>query len=125
MVLWSLVMTVIIFWQIVSPSSVAIVAGFGVTALFAIYLGWRRRVGATFIAPAINWLFAWFPTMIACMIHFGALKGFFIGLLTITFGWIAIGFVEFVWLWMVAMVVRSVRGPGRIDPIVIIDPDRN
>ncbi len=28
------------------------------------------------------------------MIHFGILKGFLLGLLIITFGWIGIGFVE-------------------------------
>ena len=36
------------------------------------------------------------------MIHFGILKGFLLGLLIITFGWIGIGFVEFAWISMVA-----------------------
>jgi hypothetical protein len=59
---------------------------------------------------------------IACMIHFGILKGFLLGLLLITFGWIGIGFVEFAWLAMVALLVRAMRGSSRDDSVIIIDP---
>ena len=62
---------------------------------------------------------------IACMIHFGILKGFFLGLLVITFGWLGIGFVEFVWISMVALLVRALRGSSKDDPVVIIDPEKN
>ena len=97
--------------------------GFGVTALLGIYLGWRRRLGTVIAAPFVSWLFAWFPMEIACMIHFGILKGFFIGLLTITFGWIGIGFVEFAWLGMVALLVRAIHGSSGRDSVIIMGPD--
>jgi len=125
MVLWALAMTVILFLEVVAPSATVTFVAFGVSAVLGIYLGWRRRVGAAFIAPFVSWLFAWLPLEIACMIHFGIVKGFFVGLLTITFGWIGIGFVEFAWVWMVAMVVRSIRGSSKNEPVIIIDPDRH
>ena len=122
MVLWAIAMTVILFMEVVAPSLAVTMTGFGVSALLGIYLGWRRRLGAVVAAPFVSWLFAWFPMEIACMIHFGILKGFLIGLLVITFGWIGIGFVEFAWLAMVALLVRSLRGT-RGDPVVIFGPD--
>ena len=123
MVLWALAMTVVLFIEVVAPSSAITWLGFGVSAILGVYLGWRRRVGAVFVAPMVSWLFAWFPLEIACMIHFGILKGFFVGLLTITFGWIAIGFVEFAWLGMVALLVRAIRGSSGRDGVVILGPD--
>jgi len=122
MVLWALAMTVILFIDVVAPSSGDTATGFGVSALLGIYLGWRRRVAAAMMAPFVSWLFAWFPVVIACMIHFGLLKGFVVGLLTISFGWIGIGFVEFAWVAIVALVVRSLRGTPRDPDVVIIDP---
>jgi hypothetical protein len=125
LVLWALAMTVVLFIEVVAPSAAVTTWGFAVTAVLGIYLGWQRRLAAVMLAPFLSWLFAWFPMEVACMIHFGILKGFLVGLLTITFGWIGIGLVEFVWLGMVAMFVRAVRGgPGSPD-VVIIDPDRN
>ena len=124
MVLWATAMAVILFLAVVSSSAAVTLSGFAVTALFGAYLGWRRRIGAVVVAPFVSWLFAWFPMEIACMIHFGLLKGFLLGLLVITFGWIAIGFVEFAWLAMVALLVRAIRGPSRGDPVVIIGPER-
>src|ERR1019366_10662229 len=88
MVLWALAMTVILFIEVVAPSGGVTIIGFAISALLGVYLGWRRRVGAVVAAPFVSWLFAWFPMEIACMIHFGILKGFFIGLFTITIGWI-------------------------------------
>ena len=125
MVLWALAMTVILFIEVVAPSAQVTVTGFGVSALLGIYLGWRRRMGAIVAAPFVSWLFAWFPMEVACMIHFGILKGFFIGLFTITFGWIGIGFVEFAWLAMVALLVRAIRGTSRDDSVVLIEPDQH
>jgi hypothetical protein len=125
MVLWALSMTVILFIEVVAPSAGVTLIGFGVSALLGIYLGWRRRVGAVVAAPFVSWLFAWFPLEIACMIHFGILKGFFIGLFTITIGWIGIGFVEFVWLGMVALLVRAIRKSSENDSVIITHPDKH
>lgn len=124
MVLWALAMTVILFIEVVAPSAQVTVTGFGVSALLGIYLGWRRRMGAIIAAPFVSWFFAWFPMGVACMIHFGILKGFFIGLFTVTFGWIGIGFVEFAWLAMVALLVRAIRRTSRDDSVVLIEPDQ-
>ncbi len=123
MVVWAIAMTVILFLSIVSPSATITIIGFALTALLGIVLGWRRRFGAVIAAPFVSWFFAWFPMEIASMIHFGILKGFLLGLVIITFGWIAIGFIEFVWLAMVALLVRSLRGTPRDEPVVIIEPD--
>ena len=100
-------------------------AGIGATALFGVYLGWRRRAAAVFIAPFVSWLFAWFPLWVAAMIHEGALKGLFWGLFLVTVGWVLIGFAEFAWLGAVTFLVRSLRGPtGRGDAKVgIFGPD--
>lgn len=122
-VLWALAMTVILFMEVVDPSAWLTVSGFVITALLGALLGWRRRMGTVIAAPFIGWLFAWFPMEIACMIHFGILKGFLLGLLIITFGWVGIGFVELAWLAMVAGVVRSLRGAPSEDRVVIIDPE--
>lgn len=124
MVVWALAMTVILFMAIVAPSATVTIIGFAFTAVLGIVLGWRRRFGAVVAAPFVSWLFAWFPMEIASMIHFGVLKGFLLGLLIITFGWIGIGFIEFASLALVSLVVRSLRGAPRDEPVVIIDPER-
>src|ERR1700744_5019644 len=93
LVLWSIAMTVVLFIDVVAPSAIDTIIGFGISAALGAYFGWQRRIGAAIAAPFVNWLFAWFPMEIACMIHFGILKGFLIGLIVITFGWIGIGFV--------------------------------
>ena len=123
MMLWALAMTVVLVYEVVDPSPRVTTTGFVVTALFGVWLGWHRRVGAVLAAPLVNWLFAWFPLMIASMVHVGILKGFFTGLLLVTVGWIGIGFVEFVWLGMVTLVVRALRGHGSDPEVVIFDPD--
>jgi hypothetical protein len=124
-VLWAIAMTVVLFMEIVNPSAFVTVSGFVLTALLGGFLGWRRRMGTVVVAPFVSWMFAWFPMEIASMIHFGILKGFLLGLLIITFGWIAIGFVELAWLGMVAMLVRSIHGHSPEDRVVIIDPDKH
>ena len=121
-VIWALAMTVVLFIEIVAPSTSVTLSGFAISAILGIYLGWRRRIGAVVIAPFVSWLFAWFPMEIACMIHFGIVKGFLLGLLLITFGWIGIGFVEFAWLAVVALLVRAMRGSSREDDVIVIDP---
>jgi hypothetical protein len=124
-VLWALAMTVVLFLEVVNPSALVTVSGFVITALLGAVLGWRRRMGTVIAAPFIGWLFAWFPMEIACMIHFGILKGFLLGLLIITFGWVGIGFVELAWLAMVALVVRSLHGAPSDGRVVIIDPEKH
>jgi hypothetical protein len=124
-VLWAIAMTVVLFIEIVAPSATVTVVGFALTALLGALLGWRRRMGTVVVAPFVNWLFAWFPMEIASMIHFGILKGFLLGLVIITVGWIAIGFVEVAWLFMVAALVRSLHsGTSKDDRVIVIDPDR-
>jgi len=125
MVVWALAMTVILFLAIVNPSATVTITGFALTALLGIFLGWRRRFGAVIAAPFVSWFFAWFPMEIASMIHFGVLKGFFLGLLIITFGWIGIGLLEFASLAIVSLLVRSLRGTPRDEPVVIIDPEHH
>jgi len=124
-VLWAIAMTVVLFMEIVNPSALVTVSGFALTALLGGFLGWRRRMGTVVVAPFVSWMFAWFPMEIASMIHFGILKGFLLGLVIITFGWIAIGFVELAWLGMVAMLVRSIHGHSPEVRVVIIDPDNH
>lgn len=125
LVLWSIAMTVVLFIDIVAPSATDTVVGFGISAILGAYFGWQRRMGAVMAAPFVNWLFAWFPMEIACMIHFGILKGFLLGLIVITVGWIGIGAIEFIWISMVAAVARAIHGssgPRDGDDVVIIDP---
>jgi len=127
MMLWATAMAAVLFLveSRLANRTDTVWAGIGVTALFGIYLGWRRRGGAVFIAPFVSWLFAWFPLWVAAMIHDGALSGLFWGLFLVTVGWILIGFVEFAWLGAVTFLVRSLRGSGgRGGPnVVIFGPD--
>jgi hypothetical protein len=125
LLLWALAMAVVLFVWEASKSSAGVdhayEAGLVVTTLLGVYLGWKRRSAATFVAPLVSWMFAWFPLLVASMIHHGILKGFFIGLVTITVGWIGIGFVEFAWLSVISFLVRMVRGgPQRKEPEVTI-----
>lgn len=127
MVLWASAITVILFMVEARLGSRggALGVGFGLTAFFGIYLGWRRRSAAVFVAPIVSWLFAWFPLIIAAMVRHGFLRGLFDGLFLVTIGWIAIGFIEFAWLGVVAFFVRMLRGPGRSSgpDVVIFGPD--
>jgi len=130
MVLWAIVMAVVLFYWEVSNSSThhadAWLTGGVVTTLLGLYLGWKRRSAAAFVAPLVSWLFAWFPVLVAAMIRRGVVVGFFDGVITVTIGWIGIGFVEFAWLSIVAFLVRLVRGgPDRKEPeVLIISPDK-
>jgi len=63
MMLWATAMAAVLFLfesRLADRADTAW-AGVGVTALFGVYLGWRRRAAAVFIAPFVSWLFAWFP----------------------------------------------------------------
>jgi hypothetical protein len=127
MVVWSLAIAVVLFMleaRLGSESSVTWV-GIGVTALFGAYLGWHRRVAATFVAPIVSWLVAWFPLVVASMIRDGFFKGFFVGLFWITVGWALIAMMEFVWLFLVATFVRMLRGSSgpRDRDVIVFGPD--
>jgi hypothetical protein len=128
MVLWAVVMTVILATWEISPANDgrSVVSGLIATALFGLYLGWRRRAAAVFVAPVISWSFAWLPLWISAMVRHGFLKGLFVGLFLITVVWVVIGTVEFVSLGAVTMLVRRVRGPGPQsgnDGVIIFGPN--
>ena len=126
MVLWAIVMTAVIFLLEARYGSATTVTWFGVgaTVLLGIYLGWRRRPAAVFIAPLISWLFAWPFLWVAALIHDGFIKGLFVGLFLVTIGWIGIGLTEFVLLGLVTFVVRALRGSGTRgeSDVVIVGP---
>ena len=122
MALWAVVMAGVLVMEIVASSARVTTVGLLATAALGIWLGWRRRGGAVFVAPVVSWMVAWLPMMIAAMVHDGFFKGFFVGLALVSVGWIAIGFVEFVWLGLVTMLVRALRGRGSVNEIEIIDP---
>lgn len=127
MLLWAIVMAVVIFLLEARLGSQAGVAWVGVsaTALLGIYLGWRRRAAAVLIAPMVSWLFAWPLLWVAALIHDGFVKGLFVGLFLVTIGWIGIGLTELVWLGLVTILVRALRGSGRSgeSDVVIFGPD--
>ena len=127
LVLWAFLMAIDLFCfeaQIGNRNTVSD-AGFIITALLGIYLGWQRRSGTVFIAPLISWIIAWPPLWLATMIHEGFIKGFFKGLFLITFGWIAIGGAEFVVLLVTSTIVRTLRGKRKNTKpeVVIFGPD--
>jgi hypothetical protein len=112
MTLWAFVMAVTLFMLEARLGSRPVVwlVGVGSTALFGAYLGLRRRIAAAFIAPLVSWLVAWFPLVIAAMIHDGFFKGLVVGIFLITIGWIGIALLEFLGLFLVASLVRMLRG---------------
>ena len=122
MVLWAIVMTAVIFLLEARYGSTTTVAwiGVGATTLLGVYLGWRRRAAAVFIAPLLSWLFAWPFLWVAALIHDGFIKGLFVGLFLVTIGWIGIGLTELVLLGLVTFVVRALRGSRRGGPDVVI-----
>ena len=114
MIVWSLVMAVIlVVWELdPADDGRAVLGGLLATALLGVYLGWRRRGAAVFVAPMVSWSFAWAPLWIAAMIRHGFFKGLFVGLFLVTVGWIVIGAMEFVSLGAVTLLVRRARGAG-------------
>ena len=127
MMLWASVMAVVIFLREAQWGSGTsdVWAGVIATVLLGVYLGWRRRGAAVFIAPMVSWLFAWLPLWVAAMIHNGFFKGFFVGLFLITVGWIGIGLLEFFGLGAVTFLVRIFRGPSSSSgpDVIIFGPD--
>jgi hypothetical protein len=123
MVVWAIVMALTLFMLEARLGSRSLfwAIGIGSTAVFGAYLGLRRRTAAAFVAPLVSWLVAWFPLVIAAMIHDGSLKGLFVGAFLITIGWIGIGLLEFLWLFLVASFFRKLRGSSiREEPDVMV-----
>lgn len=121
-VMWSVGMAAAIFCvranYAVRPMELVAVIG---TVLLGAYLGWHRRTGVIFAAPFVSWLFAWVPLIIAEMIRDGIFKGFFVGVLLATVGWIAIGFAEFCALVVVAVPFRLVRGWVHHESVITVE----
>ena len=115
MTIWSIVMAVVIFMVEASHGAHhdALWVGFGATALFGIYLGLRRRVAAAFVAPLVSWTIAWIPLWVAAMVRDGFFKGLIVGLFWVTIGWVMIGGIEFVTLFIVGGFVRLFRGSSK------------
>ena len=115
MTLWAIAMAVTLFMFEARLGSRAAfwLLGIGSTALFGAYLGLRRRMAAAFVAPLVSWLVAWFPLVIAAMIHDGFFKGLVVGIFLITIGWIGIALLEFLGLFVVASLFRMLRGSSK------------
>jgi hypothetical protein len=115
MIVWSIVMAVVIFMVEASHGAHhdALWVGFGATALFGFYLGLRRRLAAAFVAPLVSWSFAWIPLWIAAMIRDGFFKGLVVGLFWVTVGWVMIGGIEFITIFVVGSFIRIFRGSAR------------
>jgi len=107
---WAALMTVfMVLFEVSSKHRGAYGLGaFIATALLGVLLGYRRRVGSVFFAPVIHWFIAWIPLWVAMMAHHGFLRGFFRGLVVITFGWAAIASVEITVILLFAVITRSV-----------------
>ena len=122
MVVWSVAVAVGIFAERAKTDRatfelIAVVATF----LFAAWAGWSRRLGALFFAPIVCWMFAWAPLVVGEMIRVGVVKGFFLGLLMATFGWILFGFIEFVALYAIAVPFRILSGFVHHEPKITIE----
>lgn len=129
MIIWSIVMAAVLFIAEAHHGAHRgdYWIGFGVTALFGVYLGLRRRVAASFVAPFVSWMVAWVPLWIAAMIRDGFLRGLAAGLFWITIGWIFIGILEFVTLFVIGSFVRLLRGSSGTRPgdVMIFGPGGN
>jgi hypothetical protein len=129
MVVWSLLMAADLFMIILLGRKVGTqnlfgLIGFGICVLFGFFLGWQRRSAALFAAPMVSWFFGWFPVLVASMIHWGVIKGFLLGMLFDTFGWVLIAFSEIVLLGAGALVARLFRGGSKdVDVIINVSKD--
>jgi hypothetical protein len=129
MIVWAIVMAVVLFIAEAHHGTHHgdYWIGFGATALFAIYLGLRRRVAAAFVAPFVSWTVAWLPLWIAAMIRDGFFKGLAVGLFWVTIGWLFIGTLEFVTLFVIGSFVRLLRGSSGARPenVIVFGPGGN
>jgi hypothetical protein len=70
---------------------------------------------------------AWVPLWIAAMVRDGFFKGLAVGLFWITIGWIFIGALEFVTLFVIGSFVRLLRGSSGARPgdVIVFGPGAN
>ncbi len=122
LVLWAIAMAVVLVVGVVAPSGGDVLSGFAASALLGAYLGAKRRVGTVLIAPVVSWLFAAFPLVVASMVHSGVVKGFFLGVLYVTVGWVGVALGEVLFVGFVALVVRALSGGRRDRPEVYFRP---
>lgn len=123
LVLWAIAMAVVLVVGVVAPSTGDVLSGLAASALLGAYLGAKRRMGTVLIAPVVSWLFAALPLVVASMVHSGFFKGFFLGVLYVTVGWIGVAFSEILVVGFVALAVRVLSGGRRDRPVVYIAPD--
>ncbi len=129
MLVWALLLAGVLFYveSALGPPTGRSVAGWlglGVTVLFGLDLGWRRRGAAIFVAPLVSWFVAWPLLWIAAIVRNGVLRGFVHGLFLITVGWLVIGTIEFVVLGLGVWTARFVRRRFSHEPTtVIVGPD--
>lgn len=125
-VLWAIAMAVVLVDWEVNPATDAraVLAGVLVTALFGVYLGWRRRWPYVFVAPMVSFFFNVLPLWIAAMVRHGVVKGLFVGLFLNTVGAALVGTAEFLCLAAVTLMVRRARG-NRVDDgdVIVCGPD--
>ncbi|MBU6494831.1 MAG: hypothetical protein KGR42_00250 [Acidobacteria bacterium] len=124
MIAWAVVMTVVeVSWELrAGQSASSLLEGALLGALLGAYLGWRRRVGAVFLAPVLNWTIAWLPLWIAAMVRHGLLSGLVVGAVLITVGWILLSALEIAWIGLIALSVRVIRGGSGEPPVTVIPP---
>lgn len=127
MIVWAIAMAVVLFMLEAryGERSSVVWAGLGATALLGAYLGWRRRIAATLVAPIVSWLVAWPPLAVAAVLHYGFFKGLFAGLFWITIGWALIATIELSVLLFFATVIKRLRGFSALqDPgVIVFGPD--
>ena len=122
LVLWAIVTAVVLVVGVVAPSVGDVLIGLAASVLLGVYLGLKRRIATVLVAPIVSWLFAAAPLVVAWMVHDGFFKGFFYGLLYVTFGWIAVGLGEILVVGVVALAVRLLTGGRRDGPVVYFEP---
>jgi hypothetical protein len=126
LVLWALVTAVaLVLWELHGRHYVAVTWAWALyTFLTGALVARRGKSGWLWFAPVVSWLFAWVPLWIATLWRHGFVKGLFVGLFLVTFGWLFVGLAEVLVLGLGAMVGRRGRR-HRVDEddVVIIGPD--
>ncbi len=122
LVLWAIAMAVVLVAGVVAPTPYEVVYGALVSTPLGIYLGARRRVGTVLVAPLVSWLVAAGPLVVAWMVHAGVVKGFLLGVLYVSVGWVGVGLSEVVFVGFVALGARAVAGGRRDRAVAYFEP---
>jgi hypothetical protein len=105
----------------IEPHAFAVI-GVVATLVLAAYLGWKRVMAMIIFAPFVSWLFAWFPLILANILHHHKIiAGLVWGLFWSTLGWAIIGGLEFIALFLMALPFRLVSAAVHRDDTVIIE----